>query len=406
MKGTFYYKRDFTGYKFGQLNLFDLGGNARSDHGQMLDQFAEWNVAANLNNNGLHSHCNGTVCTMTESITVNDGSRFGYGICPGEMVWSYTHMHAGAIHGLVHVNGKEVCQVLPRIGVDPNNSIGNEQGYLVGLTECVNLHATGQSLRLNKGDVITATASYDVDEASTSYFPAPGGKHGGIMALFFSVIVCDAGTWSEIYVRRNDTCVGTPRSKSDKVGTFFNTLASCEAQTDPQAPTVAQLASGMEEKLEEEPSVDATGGQVTVAWRDCGSAGNNVTQVTPETMGIGNFNNLKASGVLTRDIESATFTVKMASGGFGMTLLDFSGDACHGKTGKWTLDGQIHLTWQPMKCPLKAGEFASSFELWVDPAVPVAAAHTTSTIMLHDQDGEEFACVEVVTTTNADEVVV
>merc|ERR1712012_197365 len=104
---------------------------------------------------------------MTESMTINDGSRFGYGMCPGEMVWSYTHMHAGAIHGLVSVNGKEVCQVLPRIGQDPNNSIGNEQGYLVGLTECVNLHGTGQSLRLNKGDVLTATASYDVDEAST-----------------------------------------------------------------------------------------------------------------------------------------------------------------------------------------------------------------------------------------------
>ena len=49
------------------------------------------------------------------------------------------------------------------------------------------------SIRLNKGDNLTIWSLYDVDKASTRAYPMPGGKHGGIMALFFYYMSCDAG---------------------------------------------------------------------------------------------------------------------------------------------------------------------------------------------------------------------
>jgi hypothetical protein len=265
---------------------------------------------------------------------------------------------------------------------------------------CVDYRTTGKKLRLNKGDVVTATAHYDVDSTSTRYFPAPGGKHGGIMGLMFSVVECDAGTWGEVYVRRNDTCIGTPRSKSDRVGTFYETKASCETQTNPQNPqefSFLEIAPEEEQPSSEE--ADPQTGKVDLVWRDCGTSTKwtNITSLTPESMTIGGYNNLKAFGDLSRDIEAANFTVKMSSGGFGLTLLDFSGDACGGKVGKWTLAHQIHLEWLPLKCPIQAGDgFSAELRLFVDPIVPRSIAHTTTTVMVHSH-GEEIGCVEVVT---------
>merc|ERR1712187_108116 len=103
------------------------------------------------------------------------------------------------------------------------------------------------------------------------------------------------------------------------------------------------------------------------------------------------------------DVGDATFSLKMSSGAFGLTLMDFSGDACDGKIGKSTLAEQFHLSWLPMSCPLKAGDFTQKMELFVNPVtfglLPVLASlsHTTTTVLLQDDDGKEISCVEVIT---------
>jgi hypothetical protein len=403
MKGKFYYSRNFTGTTGVQVNLVDIGGNARTVNGQMLDQFDEWNVAANLNNEGMFTRCDDTLCTMTNSYVIGDGSRFGYGICSGEMLWSYIHVHAGTIGGNVSVNGKQICTTKPVIGTDPDMTPGNEQGYLVGMEMCVDERTLGNKIRLNKGDILTATAAYDVDSTSKMYAPVPGGKHGGIMALFFSVMECDEGTWNEVYVVRNDTCVGTPRSKSARVGTFYNTRAECAARTGGQVAEPLTLP-------EVEPvHQQVSGTKLKIQWRDCGKADKSVVfnTVTPDTMALGGYHDIEGHGDLMADIESANFTIKMASGGFGMTLLDWSDeDACSGKNGKWTLDDQIHLEKFPLACPVKAGKdaFSSKFRLFVDPVVPVSAAHTTTTILAHDPEGKELLCLEVITATPSSDI--
>merc|ERR1712129_382861 len=119
-------------------------------------------------------------------------------------------------------------------------------------------------------------------------------------------------------------------------------------------------------------------------------------------MTIGGHNDIKAFGNLSQDIEAANFTLKMSSGGFGLTLFDFSGDACGEKVGKWTLADQIHLSWFPLKCPMRASDgFAAPLRLFIDPAVPRSVAHTTTTVVVHSKDGEEIACAEVVTQSPA-----
>jgi len=204
--------RDLSSTKVVRIGVFDVSGGA-----------VEWNVAPDLTMRLVHQVCTDTVCNITNSITVGYSHDFAFGICPGTMLWSYMHQHVGAISGTMFVNGDEICQSTPIYGTDPNNAPGNEKGYIVGFKRCIDSDVQGNSLRLNKGDVITVTALYDVNPSSTIALPFPGGKHGGIMALFFYYMDCDADTFAADYVCRDSACV--PVGKG--TGTYKTSVA-CE----------------------------------------------------------------------------------------------------------------------------------------------------------------------------------
>merc|ERR1712072_336507 len=124
----------------------------------------------------------------------------------------------------------------------------------------------GNKVRLEKGDVLTLTTHYDVDPKSQRHFPMPGGKHGGIMALFFSMMDCDEGTWGEIYVRRNDTCVPVPRMKASRVGEHFATKAQCEKGEPSEEVDAVQESQELVVATTPEPS----NGKMKLLWHDCG----------------------------------------------------------------------------------------------------------------------------------------
>lgn len=287
---------------------------------------------------------------------------------------------------------------LPVVGTDPENPPGNEQGFLVKVTECVDHRLQGNKVRIEAGDVVTLTAHYDVDPASQRQFPMPGGKHGGIMALFFAFMDCDAGTYNEVYVRRNDTCVPVPHQKRDKVGPTFESLELCEEGVE----TTAVAAIEQVQEPVAAPIKEPETGTMNLWWRDCGSSAKavNFTAISPSTLKIGRKTKIVSSGQLNRDITSANLTVKTTSGLAGLTLAAFEGEACSESHDMWTLERQIHLSWQPLGCPLAAGDFSSEFGLYVSPLIPVSIAHTTTTIVAHDNEGEELYCLEVVTTTS------
>merc|ERR1712232_855605 len=101
------------------------------------------------------------------------------------------------------------------------------KGYVVAFSECV-APQLGNQIRLNKGDILTITAFYDVNAKSTMNLPLPGGKHGGIMALQFFNMDCDPGTFGEIYVCRNSACVPTYKGKKG-TDEHWETLEECQA---------------------------------------------------------------------------------------------------------------------------------------------------------------------------------
>lgn len=294
------------------------------------------------------------------------------------------------------INGKEVCTSLPVVGTDPANPPGNEQGYLVGVTQCIDHRLQGNKVRLEAGDVITLSAQYDVDPMSQRHFPMPGGKHGGIMALFFAFMDCDPGTYSEVYVRRNDACVPVPHQKRDKVGPIFETLAQCEGGAMPaELEDVAELQEPVADTVAEPET-----GKMNLLWRDCGRSGKSVnfTEITPTKMNIGIKTKIHAMGQLSHDITTANLTVKTTSGLAGLTLAAFGGEVCSGSGKISTLEDQIHLQYQPLGCPLAPGDFSTEFDFWVSPLIPAAIAHTTTTMVAHSDMGEELYCLEIVTT--------
>jgi len=209
-----------------RIHLMDLSGGTHFNKGQFIFG-VEWNTDAILNNAGTHQACNETVCTISNSVVVGHEANFETGLCAGNLVWGYTHMHAGGISSTMSVNGKPHCTSVPQIGTDANNTPGNEQGFVVKISECVDQRKYNNSVRLSKGDVVSVTALYDVDAASKRNFPMPGGKHGGTMAMFFTWTECDDDTWNEKYVCRQGKCFGIPQQKT-WLWRKYDSRASCE----------------------------------------------------------------------------------------------------------------------------------------------------------------------------------
>lgn len=150
----------------------------------------------------------------------------GSGVCPGTMLWGYLHQHSGSINGSLVVNGVTHCTNFPVIGTDPSNPSGNEKGFIAAFSECVN---STNTIRLNEGDNVTVVGYYDMDANSTRYEPVPMGKHGGVMGLYFGLMYCDPGTYDEIYVCRQNSCVPTWIGNVGDKDPVYTSLDGCQA---------------------------------------------------------------------------------------------------------------------------------------------------------------------------------
>lgn len=288
------------------------------------------------------------------------------------------------------------------VGSDPTNPAGNEQGFLVKVTECVDHKVKGNKIRLNQGDVVTLTQHYDVDPTSTRHFPMPGGKHGGIMALFFVMMDCDAGTFAEVYVKRSGVCVPTPAKKCHgKSCAHYETLADCLADVE-EVKAVEESQALTVASDPEEPGSDLPlpFQNLNILWRDCGGPDKWVSfsGLDQDKLHLGRKTKITAAGQLSREIPQGTnLTVKFANGALGLTLADFDDEACDKKHGVWTLIHNIHLEYHPLGCPMPAGDFEARMDVYVSPLIPKFVAHTTTTLVAHTAD-EEIFCLEVVTT--------
>lgn len=404
MKYTVEWTRNMTSFKHLRVHCFDLGGAPRIEKQNFLFG-TEWNTGPYLNNEGSHQHCNGTVCNVTHTVIVGEQKSLEQGMCAGEMIWSYVHMHAGAISGAMFINGKKYCTSNPIVGTDANNTPGNEKGFMVEISSCVNEHKFGNKVRLNKGDVVTVNALYDVNPASTKYLPLPGGKHGGIMALFFSAMHCDPGTWGEQYVCRDNQCIGVKK----KLGLFqkkWKTLSECQekcggssASSEPASPAVTTASEIQLTSMSSSPPFGVNGlGRVQVKWRDCsdGQALAKVGHYTPSSFALHGTTKLAGSAHLPTDIKGGNFTLKLMAGVLGLTLVDMSGDICEAKEAS-TMFGLMRIAWDGVHCPLPAGNQTISVSLTVSTLIPKIIAQTTTTVLATSSTGDQIFCTEVVT---------
>jgi len=417
MKYTVEWTRNLTAFKNMRLHCLDLGSPSGGIVGyknhNMIDGLSEWNVAPYLNDEALGQHCNATVCKIRRSVVVGEQHGLEKGMCAGEMIWSYTHQHAGAIKSTMFVNGKRYCENVPTVGTDLNNTPGNEAGFLVSMSECVNHHKYGNKIRLNKGDVVTVESLYDVDPTSTTYAPFPGGKRGGIMALFFSVMHCDHGTWNERYVCRNQQCIGVGKKKHlDASEPQWNTFEDCSKECSAESPKFLQTPvtryveqpAAISPRAEVSSSV-AGAGKLYLTTRNCGE-GKALTSVKPlgsPTFRLFGWHKIEASFVTPKNITGGELIFKTEAGIAGLTLVDMKVDACKKSTYVRTLFGLLTFGWNGASCPLAAGTNTTiSMEAAISPTIPMLAAETTTTIVWTTPQGETLFCYEVETTGKPD----
>jgi len=364
----------------------------------------EWNVDSHLTNYAANTKCNSTVCVSSNSVVIGEQKSLASGWCAGELIWGYTHLHNGGIEGIMSINGKEYCKSVPRIGTDPHNIPPNEKGYVVDISTCVDKLKKNNSVVLKKGDVMTVTSFYDVDPTSQRNAPFPGGKHGGIMALFFGVMHCDRGTYGERYVCRQGTCVGVKKNIPSFMRSYDD-YDSCDKSCNEETPTESEDTLAVvpaDQKPVEMKTTPMVGspkiGRVAVEWNDCGNgqAASKIVSMTPNALSLGGKTNIVGTGMLSQSISGGNFSVKMASGLAGLTLFDFSGDLCTTEK-KHSLDGLMSLTWEGMTCPLPAGSSSVTVGLYVSSLIPPIAASTTTTVVATDTAGDTIFCMEVLT---------
>lgn len=401
LKGTFDWSRNLTGVKNVRINLLDVGGGPRVQKGQFMFG-TEWNVDSYLNNYGANTQCNSTVCNATNSVVIGEQKSLENGWCAGEMIWSYGHMHAGAIETTMFVNGKAYCKSVPQVGTDPHNTPPNEKGFVVDISNCVDKRTMNNSLVLKTGDVLTVTTLYDVDPKSKRNAPFPGGKHGGIMALFFGVMHCDPGTYGEKYVCTQGQCIGVKKHVFWKktYNDFTSCTSACGSEDPAETYAVAPIADSS--SAEPEPKVNSPKiGTVAVEWKDCGNEKSigKITSLTPSTIHLNGKTSIVGSGSIPKNVTAGNVTLKMASGLLGFTFFDFTSDLC-GKKQEYSLYGQMRLTWAGWSCPTEAGNVSAVVELDVGLEIPPLAASTTTTVVASDAAGDMIFCLEVLTKGN------
>merc|ERR1711971_825293 len=108
----------------------------------------------------------------------------------GNIMWAYAHQHIGEVNATFSHNGVQHCHGYPHTGTDKHMTPGNEEGYIVAFSLCID-PKKGNFIHAEKGDNLTLTAFYSIDPQDNRSFPIPGGGHKGIMNLFYMFIAVD-----------------------------------------------------------------------------------------------------------------------------------------------------------------------------------------------------------------------
>jgi hypothetical protein len=100
-----------------------------------------------------------------------------------ELVYAVGHQHVGALNISLFINDEFVCASYPRYG-ESEGVPGDELGYLVEMTTCVDKDKTG-SIDVQQGDKIRLDSWYWVGSTDDRLSPYPGGTHLNVMGYMY-----------------------------------------------------------------------------------------------------------------------------------------------------------------------------------------------------------------------------
>merc|ERR1719158_2291468 len=115
----------------------------------------------------------------------------------------------------------------------------------------------------------------------------------------------------------------------------------------------------------------ATATDLSLTWKDCGSAGTKtkITSFTPSSITLGQKTTMTGKGDLSEGVSGATFDLTM-NGALG-ELLHCSGDASVSKTCNLPL-GTGSLTFEAMKFPVAAGSVPVNVDISLSSTLPAS----------------------------------
>ena len=101
------------------------------------------------------------------------------------VLFAVGHLHVGGLNLSLSLNGRHVCTSVPTYGTTPD-APGDELGYLVRMSPCIDANASGAALQLAKGDVLRIEGRYyrGRDDARVLY---SDGTHLNVMSYLYTM---------------------------------------------------------------------------------------------------------------------------------------------------------------------------------------------------------------------------
>ena len=150
-------------------------------------------------------------------------------------------------------------------------------------------------------------------------------------------------------------------------------------------------------------AVAAAGGQINIAWKDCGDADTHgkTTSLEPSTATLGEKTSIVGKGSVDEDISGGSFELTVSVPILGK-LLDHTGDICTAESISLPLSLGT-LDWKGMSCPVSAGAVEIDMDMTLSSSIPSSAAKTTVNLSGKSTSGDKLLCVQLQTTAAAEE---
>jgi len=172
----------------------------------------------------------------------------------------------------------------------------------------------------------------------------------------------------------------------------------CGIAQQPSYPTGAKAAKAETEFVR--------GGNLKLSWTDCGAKHGKVSGLSPDTLTLGTQTSVTGTGSLDEDVTGGSFTIDVKA---SVISKHFTGDLCQPKTFDITAPfiGTIGtLTWDGLKCPVKAGDVSVPTELKLSGSLPASMAKATISIKGTATNGDDLLCLTINAAPAASDVVV